>query len=69
MVVLLVYVTLLLCLIKLRKMKTDFQILHYIEVRGEAHAPAALLPGKDPKNALNSKLSGHHSSCNKDSAI
>lgn len=32
-------------------MKTDFQLLHYTEVRRAAHAPAALLPGKDPKNA------------------
>lgn len=66
---LLVNVTLLLCLIKLCKIKTDFQLVHYIEVRGEAHAAAALLPGKDPKNALKSRLSGHHSNYNKDSAI
>jgi hypothetical protein len=54
-------VTLFLCLIKICKMKTDFQFWHYILVSGETHNPAALPPGKDPKNAQNSKLSGHFS--------
>jgi hypothetical protein len=50
-------------------MKTDFQLWQYIEVRRETHAPAALLPGKDPQNALNRRLSGHHSNYKKYSTI
>jgi len=41
-------------------MKTDFQLWHYIGVSGGTHNPAVLLPGKDPKNAQNSRLSGPH---------
>jgi len=37
-------------------MKTDFQLWHYTEVSGGTHNPAVLPPGKDPKNAQNSRL-------------
>jgi hypothetical protein len=44
-----VNVTLYLGLIKLCKIKTDFQLWQYTEVRRQTHAPAALLPGKAPE--------------------
>jgi hypothetical protein len=34
------------------------QSLHWMEVSGQLHAPAALPPGKLPKYSLNRKLDG-----------